>query len=72
MPILLLLSGTSTRFKHNICSILTNLQDKPINFLKMCGYENLPIGAVCSIEERWFAETTLHVAFVNHGPIKVE
>jgi hypothetical protein len=33
---------------------------------------NLPIGVVCSIEECWFARTTLHVAFVDHGPIKVE
>ena len=27
---------------------------------------------VCSIEVRRFAGTTLHVAFVDHGPIKVE
>jgi hypothetical protein len=72
MLILLLLSGTSMRFKHNISSILINLPDKPINPLNMCGHTNLPIGVVCSIEERWFAETTLHVAFVDHGLIKVE
>jgi hypothetical protein len=72
VPILLFLSGTGTRFKHNISSILANLPDKPINPLKIRGHADLPIGIVCSIEERWFAETTLHVAFVDHKPIKVE
>jgi hypothetical protein len=60
------------RFKHNISSILTNLSDKPINPLKICGHANLPIGVVCSIEQQWFAGTTLHVAFMDHGPIKME
>jgi hypothetical protein len=59
-------------FKHNVSSILTNLPNKPINLLEMCGHANLPIGVVCSIEERWFAGTTLHVAFVDHRLIKVE
>jgi hypothetical protein len=72
VPILLLLSGTSTRFKHNVSSILTNLLDKPINPLKIYGHANLLIGVVCSIEELWFAGATLHVAFVDHGWIKVE
>jgi hypothetical protein len=66
----LILSNVS--FKHNIISILTNHLNFPINLLKMCGHVNLPIGVVCSIEERWFARTTLHVAFVDHGPIKVK
>jgi hypothetical protein len=61
------LSGTSTRFKHNVSSILTNLLDLPINFLKMHRHADLPIGVVCSIEEWRLAET-----FVDHGPIKVE
>jgi hypothetical protein len=72
VPILLILSGTTTRLKHNENSILTNLPDKPINLLKMCGHVDLPIGIIYSIEERWFAGTTLHVAFIDHGPIKVE
>jgi hypothetical protein len=59
-------------FKHNVGSILANLPDKPINPLKMRGHVDLPIGVVCSIEERWFVGTMLHVAFVDHGPIKVE
>jgi hypothetical protein len=72
VPILLFLSGTGMRFKHNISSILTNLPDKPINLLKMRGHVDLSIGIVCSIKEWWFARTTLHVAFMDHGPIKVE
>jgi hypothetical protein len=66
----LILSNVS--FKHNIISILTNLPNFSINPLKMCGYVNLLIGVVYSIEEQWFAETLPHAAFVNHGPIKVE
>jgi hypothetical protein len=62
----------STGFKHNVSSILANLPNKPINPLEMRGHADLPIGIICSIEERWFAGTTLHVAFVDHGPIKVE
>jgi hypothetical protein len=59
-------------FKHNVSSILANLPNKPINPLEMRGHADLPIGIICSIEERWFAGTTLHVAFVDHEPIKVE
>jgi hypothetical protein len=70
--IFLILRDTSTGFKHNVSSILTNLPNKPINPLEMRGHANLPIGIICSIEERWFAGTTLHVAFVDHRPIKVE
>jgi len=33
---------------------------------------DLPIRIVGPIEVRWFARTTLHVAFVDHEPIKVE
>jgi hypothetical protein len=62
----------SMGFKHNVSSILANLPDKPINPLEMSGHADLPIGTIYSIEERWFAETTLHVTFVDHGPIKVE
>jgi hypothetical protein len=70
--ILLILRDTSTRFKHNISSILANLPNKPINPLKMHGHADLPIGIICSIEERWFIGTTLYVTFVDHRPIKVE
>jgi hypothetical protein len=70
--ILLFLSGMGMRFKHNVSRILVNLLDKPIDPLKMCGHADLPIGIVCSIEERWFAGTTVHVAFEDHRPIKVE
>jgi hypothetical protein len=66
------LRDTSTRFKHNESSILANLPNKPINPLEMHGHADLPIGIIYSIEERWFTETMLHVAFMDHGPIKVE
>jgi hypothetical protein len=59
-------------FKHNVDSILANLLDKPINPLKMRGQADLPRGIVCSIEERWFARTTLHITFMDYRPIKVE
>ena len=58
--------------KHNVISILTNLPNFPINPLKIRQHANLLIGVVCSIEERRFARTVLHVAFVDHGLIKVE
>jgi hypothetical protein len=61
------LSGTSTRFKHNVSSVLTNLLDLPINSLKMRRHADLLIGVVCSIEEQRLAGT-----FMDHGPIKVE
>jgi hypothetical protein len=66
------LRDTSTGFKHNIDSILANLPNKPINPLEMCGHADLPIEVVCSIEEQWFVGTTLHVAFMDHGLIKME
>jgi hypothetical protein len=72
VPIFLILRDTSMGFKHNVSSILANLSDKPINPLEMSGHANLPIRIICSIEERWFAGTTLHVAFMDHRPIKVE
>jgi hypothetical protein len=72
VSILLLLSGTSTRFKHNVSSVLTNLLDLSINALKMRGYMDLSIGVVCSIEERRLDGIAFHVAFMDHGPIKVE
>jgi hypothetical protein len=59
-------------FKHNIGSILANISNKPINPVEMRRHADLPIGVVCSIKEQWFVETTLHVAFVDHGPIKVK
>jgi hypothetical protein len=62
----------STGFKHNVSSILANLPDKLINPLEMSEHADLPIGIICSIEEWWFAGTMLHVAFVDHRPIKVE
>jgi len=60
------------RFKHNVSSILANLPNKPIDHLNMHGHVDLSIGIVCSIEEWWFARTTLHIVFVDHRPIKVE
>jgi hypothetical protein len=62
----------SMRLKHNVSSILANLPNKPINPLEMRRHADLPIGVVYSIKERWFAKTTLHVAFMDHGPIKME
>jgi hypothetical protein len=56
----------SIGFKHNVSSILADLPDKPINLLKMHGHVDLPIGIVCSIEERWFTGTTLYVVFMDH------
>jgi hypothetical protein len=70
--IFLILRDTSTGFKHNVSSILVNLPNKPINPLEMRRHADLPIGIICPIEEQWFAETTLYVAFVDHGPIKVK
>jgi hypothetical protein len=66
------LRDTSTGFKHNVSSILVNLPNKPINPLEMRGYMDLLIGIICSIEERWFAGTTLYVVFMDHEPIKVK
>jgi hypothetical protein len=72
VPIFLILRDTSMGFKHNISSILANLPNKPINPLEMCGHADLPIGVVFfSIEGRWFTRTTLHVASVDHRPIKI-
>jgi hypothetical protein len=70
VPIFLILRDTSMGFKHNIGSILVNLPDKPINPLKIREHADLPIGVVCSIEEWWFAGTTLHVAFMDHDRLK--
>jgi hypothetical protein len=66
------LCDTSIGFKHNESSILANLPNKSINPLEMSEHADLPIWIICSIEEQWFAETTLHVAFVDHRTIKVE
>ena len=66
----LLLTDTSS--KHLEVRILANLPNSPINALKMCRHADLPVGVVCSTEERWLAGTTLYVIFMYHGPIKVE
>ena len=66
----LLLTDMSS--KHLVVSILTNLPNSPINALKMRRHADLPVGVVCSIEVWRFAGTALHVAFIDHGPIKVE
>jgi len=66
----LLLTDTSS--KHLIVRIAANLPNSPINALKMRRYADLSVGVICSIEERWFVGTTVHVAFVDHGSIKVE
>ena len=65
----LLLRDTSTT--HNVISFLTNLLDPPVYALKMHRHADLLVGVVCSIEERRFVGTMLHVAFMDHGPIKV-
>ena len=66
----LLLTDTSS--KHLIVRILTNFPNSLINALKMRRHVDLSGRVVCSIEVRWFVRTVLHVAFVDHGPIKVE
>jgi hypothetical protein len=66
----LLLTNTSN--KHLVVGILTNLPNLPINALKIHRYVDLPVGVVCSIEERQFVGTVLHVVSMDHRPIKVE
>jgi len=61
-----------TSSKHLVVRILANLPNSSINALKMRRHADLLVGAICSIEERRFAGTTLHVAFMDHGPIKLE
>ena len=63
---------TNTRSKNLVVGILTNLLDTPIQTLEICRHADLTISIVCTIEVRWLAGTALHVAFVDHGPIKVE
>ena len=63
---------THTSSKHLAIRILTNLLNSPIKALKMRRHVDLPVGVVSSIEVGWLAGTALHVAFVDHGPIKVE
>ena len=72
VPILVILGGTGRDREHNVSSILANFPDEPINPLEMRRHADLPIRLVGPIKVRWFAGTTLHVAFVDHGPIKVE
>ena len=72
VPIFLILRDSSTGFKHNESSILVNFPNKRVNPLEMPGHAYFPIGVICSIEERWFSKTTLHIAFVDHEPITVE
>jgi hypothetical protein len=72
VPIFLILQVLGTGFKHNEGSILTNLSDKSINPLEMCGHTNVPIGIIGPIKKQRFAETTLHIVFVDHRLIKVE
>jgi hypothetical protein len=59
-------------FKHKKYSILKNFSAKPINPLEMRGHVNLSIGIVGPIEKWRFTKTMLHVAIVDHTPIKVE
>ena len=66
----LLLTDTSS--KHLVVRILANLPNSSINALKMHRHVDLPVGVVSSIEVGWLAGTALHVAFVDHGPIKVQ
>ena len=70
MLVNLLLTDMSS--KHHVIWILTNLPNPRVDALEMRRHADLPIRVVCSIEERWLAGTALHVAFVDHGPIKVE
>ena len=66
----LLLADMSS--KHLIVRILASLPNSPINALKMRRHADLLVGVVYSIEVGRLAGTTLHVAFVDHRPIKVE
>ena len=63
---------TNTRSKNLIVGILTNLLDTQIQTLEICRHADLPISIVCTIEVRRLARIALHVAFADHGPIKVE
>ena len=72
VPILVILGGTGCDREHNVSSILTNFPDETINPLEMRRHADLPIRIVGPIEVWWFARTTLDVAFMDHGPIKVE
>ena len=63
---------TNTRSKNLVVGILTNLLDTQIQTLEICRHADLPISIVCTVEVRRLAGTALHVAFADHGPIKVE
>jgi len=62
---------TNTRSKNLVVGILTDLPNTPIQALEIRRHADLPINIVCTIEVRQLAGTVLHVAFVDHGPIKV-
>jgi len=62
---------TNTRSKNLVVGILTDLPNTPIQALEIRRHADLPINIVCTIEVRRLAGTVLHVAFVDHGPIKV-
>ena len=63
---------TNMSSKHLEVRILANLPNSLVNALKMRRHADLPVGVICSIEERRFVGTTLYVIFMYHGPIKVE
>ena len=63
---------TNTRSKNLVVGILTDLPNTPIQALEIRRHADLPISIVCTIEVRRLAGTALHVAFVDHGLIKVE
>jgi hypothetical protein len=73
MLINLLLTNTSSQ--NLVVGILHDLPNPPINTHKMCLHLDLPEWVVDTIE-LWrlamMTVTTIHVAFVDHGPIKVE
>jgi hypothetical protein len=55
------------------CSIEHNIEANLPKFvpytLKICRHADLPVRVVRPIEERWLANTTYHVAFVDFEPI---
>jgi hypothetical protein len=54
------------------CSIEANLPDFVPYALKICVHADLPLRIVCPIKERWLANTTFHIAFIDFDLIREE